>query len=281
MLYNKKLVVVNGTEPRPIGKSVVPTKVESLIKRWSVKIPIPPITVGPDGKITIPAVAFSAKNKTAKITIVKTFDHGEQLVHEGGDQVEPGGSSFEYEVMVDEAGTRFLTANISSWHMNQDLLMPTNIGNNQTVPVYYTVGYWNETQPIKVNVVKGKNLFRFMRRSADDIAIKEFFLYKEEPTIPPPPRNHTPGPPPPPVDLYIELGKGLTCQSQGILELTPEECGIACEKFHFKYTGSRAREFIHGCFVLESGEWKGNGNFNTNKSAVCCGPDARAVCLRH
>jgi len=281
MLYAKKLAIVNGTVPRPIGKSVVYTKVEAFIKRWNVKVPHANITIGPDGTMTIPAVAFTAKNRSAKISIQKSMsDEGYHIRHEGGDEIDVERTSFEYEITVDEAGTRFLTANISSWHMNQDLHLDTNVGLNKTVPVYYTVGYWNQTQSMKVNLVKGKNLLRFVRRSEDALAIKEFFLYKTKPDIPPPPKNHTPGPPPPPLAKYIELSAGKTCESQGIEPLTPKECTIACEYFGFKDTGSRNREFFSGCFVLVAGEWKGNGNFNTNTSAVCCDPDARALCLR-
>lgn len=281
MLYDKKLITVNGTVPRPIGKSVVETKVERLIKRWPDVLPPPNITVGPDGTITIPAVAFTAKNKSAQITVMKSFykKDGQQLLHQTGDEISPEKTSFEYDITVDEAGTRFLTANISSWHMNQDLLLFWSTY-NASAPVYYTVGFWNQTQPIAVKLVKGKNKLRFMRRSGTELAIKEFFVYKTKPDIPPPPKNHTPGPPPPPLDKYIELSAGKTCESQGILPLTEKECSIACTYFGFKYTGARNRDYYSGCFVLESGEWKGNGNFNSNTSAICCDPDARAVCLR-
>jgi len=224
----------------------------------------------------------SSKNKSANIAVMKSFDDGQQLLHETGDEVNPEKTSFEYEITADEAGTRFLTANISSWHMNQDLIL-LRLRKNKTyplVPVYYTVGYWNQTQPIEVEIVKGKNVLRFMRRSSTELAIKEFFLYKTKPDIPPPPKNHTPGPPPPPVTDYIELSAGKTCVSQGILPLTAFECSIACQYLGFKYTGVRQRDFFSGCFVLESGEYKGNGNYNSNTSAVCCDPDARAVCLR-
>jgi len=146
--------------------------------------------------------------------------------------------------------------------------------------VFYTVGFWNLTQSIEVKLMKGKNVLRFTRRSVRALAFKEIFLFKTKPVIPPPPANHTPAPEPPPVSEYIELSAGKTCVSQGILPLTAKECEIACEYFEFKDTGSRSRPFFSGCFALVGGPWKGNCNFNVNASAVCCDPDARALCLR-
>ena len=286
MLYAKKIAVqvthANETAPvRPIGPSVVPTQVAKLIDRWPQKLATPNITTARDGTITIPAVAFSSKNRTAKLTVMKSFDAGQQLLHESGDEIVPESASFEYEVTVREEGDFYLTANFSTWHMDQDLLLTTNSSTQPlAVPVFYSVGFWNETQPVVVRLLQGKNVLRFMRLSGRELAIKEFFLFKTEPVVPTPPTNHTPAPSPPPVTQYIELSAGKTCESQGILPLTVQECTIACKYFGFKDTGSRSRPFFSGCFALESGEYKGNCNFNVNTSAVCCSADARALCLR-
>ena len=286
MLYAEKIAVqvthANETAPvRPIGPSVVPTQVAKLIDRWPQKLATPNITTARDGTITIPAVAFSSKNRTAKLTVMKSFDAGQQLLHESGDEIVPESASFEYEVTVREEGDFYLTANFSTWHMDQDLLLTTNSSTQPlAVPVFYSVGFWNETQPVVVRLLQGKNVLRFMRLSGRELAIKEFFLFKTEPVVPTPPTNHTPAPSPPPVTQYIELSAGKTCESQGILPLTVQECTIACKYFGFKDTGSRSRPFFSGCFALESGEYKGNCNFNVNTSAVCCSADARALCLR-
>lgn len=271
----------NGTIPRTIGPSVVPTKVASLIKKWNTKLPTPNITTGPDGTIKIPAAAFTAKSRTASIDIMPSWDEGQQILHNGGNFIDPNASYFEYEVPMTKAGTYYLTANITSWHLDIDLQLTTNTSSTPThLPVFYTVGYWNETQAVEVKMVEGKNVLRFTRQTTRPFAIKELFLLTSKPDIPPPPKNHTPAPAPPPVSSYIELSAGKTCESQGIQELTEKECAIACEYFKFKYTGARQREYFSGCFALEAGEWKGNCNFNANKTAVCCDPDARAICLR-
>jgi hypothetical protein len=83
-----------------------------------------------------------------------------------------------------------------------------NGATNVTVPVFYTVGWWNETQPIPVAVVEGKNTLSFTRLSGRDLVIKEFNLYHVAPVVPKPPGNYTPSPPPPfpPAGNYIEVG---------------------------------------------------------------------------
>ena len=51
-----------------------------------------------------------------------------------------------------------------------------------------------------------------------------------------------------------------------------QDCTHACTDLGFKYTGPRARPNISGCFVLSTGPYAGNGNFNTNTSAPCAPP---------
>ena len=75
----------------------------------------------------------------------------------------PLSSSFEYEVTVAAGGEYYLTANHTTWHPNQNLSVSVNDAPNQDVPVYYTVGWWNETEPIEVALKAGKNTLSFTR----------------------------------------------------------------------------------------------------------------------
>jgi len=65
-----------------------------------------------------------------------------------------------------------------------------------------------------------------------------------------------------------------------------EDCNRACTALGFKSTGDRARANISGCFVMTEGQYKGNCNFNTNKSATCeppctlMGAEVRSLCIR-
>jgi len=133
---------------------------------------------------------------------------------------------------------------------------------------------------VEVTLVKGKNVLRFVRQLGAGLVFKQFFLLKQKPIVPPAPGNYTPAPAPPPINSYIQLASGLTCTSQGILDLDGSECAYASLHFGFKYTGARARPSMVGCWGLVGGEWPGNSNLNTNTSATCCDPTQRALCLR-
>ena len=108
-----------------------------------------------------------------------------------------------------------------------------------------------------------------------------------KPNIPAPPRNFTPTPPPKPND-YIEVSAMTTCVKQGITDVPEKYCNLACESLGLKYTGAKPRMNMTGCYALTSGQWNGDCNYNTNKSATVCsdppctvfGSVAQQICLR-
>ena len=278
------------------AKSVVPTKVEALLEKFKTQPTVPKITTDPkDGTITVPAAAFSSKNRSASVTIMQSADEGSQILHGGCRSdvgppcAQPQSSAFVYEVTSDDGGSYYLTANHTTWHPNQNLSVSVNDGAEQDVPVYYTVGWWNETLPIEVTLTKGKNTLSFSRTSVRELAFKEFLLYKQKPSdIKPPPANFTPTPAPvyPDKSSYIEVPAATTCIKQGITPVPEADCSRACGALGFKSTGDRARANISGCFVMTEGPYAGNCNFNTNKSATCeppctlMGSEVRSLCMR-
>merc|ERR1712137_510573 len=120
------------------------------------------------------------------MTVEHSADGGTQVLHNGGGVLEHYNNSvFEYEVYVNETATYFLVANFTTWHINQDLLARVNSeDSDEKVGLFYTYGRWQETQPLEVQLVKGKNVLRFARISDRPVVIREFFLYKTEPLIP-------------------------------------------------------------------------------------------------
>lgn len=226
MLYAKK--IANATHPptpRPIGPAVVPTKIGAFLKKWQEPLPTPNITVDAT-KITVPAAAIASKAHNAPVATMWSFDAGEQLVHSAGNFAHPEDTAFSYVIEMEEAGTKYLTANISTWHMNTNLILSTNTTEGKqpiNVPVYWTVGYWNQTQPVEVDLVKGTNVLTFTRSSPAAIVIKDFFLYTTKPDVPPPNKNHTTKPIPPP-SAYIEVSPMTTCQKQGISMVPKNLC---------------------------------------------------------
>ena len=87
MLYTKKIAVQgNPAWNRPIPAAVPPivNKIDALLARSTKPIPPPPpITTASDGTITIPAVTYTSKNKSASIRTMIGFTDGVQLLHNG------------------------------------------------------------------------------------------------------------------------------------------------------------------------------------------------------
>ena len=168
-----------------------------------------------------------------------------------------------------------MTANISSWHIHIDLLLRVNNASDDAllpIPVYYTFGYWNQTQPVAVPLLAGKNELAFMRssESGEPMAIKEFFLYLTRPNFPAPPANYTPAPPAPRPDRFIEVPSDTTCAKQGITDVPANFCQQACEALAVKFEGGRPYANMTGCLVLTPAAGLPICAFNTNASAAVC-----------
>lgn len=297
MLYAKKIAVASAPAvPRVVGPAVVPSKISALIAKWPAKLPAPEVTTGADGTITIPAAAFTSKNRSASLTVMKSNigDEGEQVFNGGcrsslGPPCKtPTSSSWHYTFSVASAGTYFLAANFTTWHMDQDLIVTANGGPPAVVPVFYTVGWWNQTQPVPVKLTAGNNTLLFYRTTGRPLVFKAFNLYRSKPAIPQHPAAYTPSPAPkyPNASQYIEVPASTNCVQQGIMPMPEEDCSRACLALGFKYTGTRSRPNISGCFVLTETSIAGNCNFNLNKSATCTPPcqlynsTVRSLCLR-
>lgn len=206
-LYMKKIVVADSPAPNrtiPAAQPAGSNKIENLLARWADP-PAPPVqpSIAADGTITIPSASFTTKNRSAPVKSMLSFFEGTQLLSSGCTSsvgppcFDPQSSSVTYEIEATAAGLYFLTANFSTWHMNQDLMVSVNGANKVTIPMFYTVGRWNQTQPVQVTLVKGTNKLVFTRVSDRDVAFKEFLLYTRKPVVPPPPSNYTPAPSPP------------------------------------------------------------------------------------
>jgi hypothetical protein len=159
MLYLKKLTIgkYGPPPPRPKNSSLIANKVERLISRWSQKVPTPIITTSKDGTMSIPAAMGVMGRNSA---VMHSFDDGQQLLHTGEWKVNPQESAFEYTVSADTAHTAFLTVNFSTWHINQDLLLVLTDNTTRSLPVFWTAGEWNQSQPIPVELRAGNNTLR-------------------------------------------------------------------------------------------------------------------------
>eukprot|EP01050_Picozoa_sp_SAG11_P010311 SAG11_NODE_1026_length_6141_cov_13.737008_5_plen_828_part_00 len=295
MLYLKKSIA--KANAGAINRTIIvdPTnQVQKIVDRFAAPPPpAAPITTGADGKITIPAASFASKNTSAPVSVMTSADEGSQLLSNGCKSsvgppcFHPESSSWSYDVTAAKGGQYYLTVNFSTYHMDQDLWVTVNDAKPVELGVYYTVGYWNETQSSEVMLTTGKNTLKFTRLTNRDVMYKHVFLYTKKPDLPAPPANYTPSPPPPTpsANSYIQVPPSTTCVQQGIALVSQENCGHAAVALGLKYTGGRHEKpgvsVQPGCFAVVSGPYKGNANFNTNNESTCTQPCASAqICMR-
>jgi predicted nucleic acid-binding Zn-ribbon protein len=132
------------------------------------------IATGPNDAITIPAVATAnPKASTGKILFMPSPGGGTQL-HYGRNG---GPQDFEYAFEAPAAGRYALTARVVTPSWKQSLTVTANGGAAVEMPLPFTVGMWDTTEPVEIELVKGRNVLRFSRPDATaGVTIKEFTL---------------------------------------------------------------------------------------------------------
>jgi len=128
-----------------------------------------------NGVITIPAAATSKPSKsTGKILFLDSPLGGKQLHYSrtGGHQ------DFEYTFNAPAAGKYHLTAKVVTPSWKQSLLVSANGAKKPVeLPLPHTVGMWETTKPVVIELAKGKNVLRFTREgSVKGVTIKDFTL---------------------------------------------------------------------------------------------------------
>ena len=127
------------------------------------------IVVGPEGVITIPAVAQS--KPSGHYASMKSFAGGFQLHCTGGFKA-------EYAFEVPRAGKYLLTARVVTVQDDQKFLLSTNDAKAPVeIAVPYTIGLWQPTQPVPLSLAGGKNVLHFaLADGSRGVTIKEFTL---------------------------------------------------------------------------------------------------------
>ena len=128
--------------------------------------------VGRDGVITIPAVLCS---KSAGIIAMKSFAGGMQL-HCVRDLKSE--QKFECTFDAPQAGKYALAAQVVTVQSDQKLLLKPNDAKEPVeIAVPYTLGKWEQTQPVGIALAKGRNVLRFTRPAPSrGLTIKQFTL---------------------------------------------------------------------------------------------------------
>lgn len=133
------------------------------------------ISVDSKGVITIPAAATSKPTKSSgKILFLDSVLGGKQLHYSrtGGHQ------SFEYTFEAPAAGKYQLTARVVTPSWRQNLLVSANEAKEKVeLPLPHTVGLWDTTEAVIIELNKGKNVLSFSREGdVKGVTIKDFIL---------------------------------------------------------------------------------------------------------
>jgi len=155
-----------------------------------------PFLIHSDGTIVIPATSFVSPEKPSKnVLVMKSFDgNGDQLHLEHSGSVEYQLSSW----LANTGSSCYeLSAKVVNVHRNQKPLLVTMKSNNpgvrsiengyelvdinapdglQELQVPYTMGYWQKTESIRVNLVPGARLGFTREDPCWGLSVKEFYL---------------------------------------------------------------------------------------------------------
>ena len=127
------------------------------------------IVIDKDGVITIPAGAPS--KSSGRFASTKSFLGGLQ-VHA------TGGFKAEYAVDAPRAGTYALALRVVTVQEGQKFLVQANDAKDTVeIAVPYTIGKWQQTQPVAIALVNGKNVLHItLKDGSRGVTIKEFTL---------------------------------------------------------------------------------------------------------
>ncbi len=171
VIKNAKTLAAVGTD---IGEANV-TKEKVEIAKVKMTEKDREISVDDKGVITIPAAATTKPTKsTGKILFLDSVLGGKQLHYSriGGPQ------TFEYTFDAPAAGKYELAARVVTPTWRQSVLLTVNNSKSPVeIPLPFTVGMWDTTEPVTVELTKGPNHFVFKRDGdVKGITLKDFTL---------------------------------------------------------------------------------------------------------
>lgn len=122
-----------------------------------------------NGTVTIPAVAHS--KSSGKVAAMESFSGGMQMHFLGG-------AKADYGFELPFSGKYLLTAKVATVQKGQYFLFGVNDSKQPIeTAVPYTIGMWQQMEPIEVSLNKGRNTLHFeLKEGSRGVTIKEFTL---------------------------------------------------------------------------------------------------------
>ena len=126
-------------------------------------------SVGIDGVITIQSVSHS--KPTGSHAAMRSYLGGLQLYASGGFKA-------QYVIDAPHSGKYSLVARVATVHEGQRFVLSANGSSSlMEVPVPYTVGMWQQSKPIELDLSKGRNTLQFaIKEGSRGVSIKDFTL---------------------------------------------------------------------------------------------------------
>ena len=121
------------------------------------------------GVITIPAVAHT--RPAGSFATMKSFDSGQQMHCKGG-------FTAQYEFDAPRAGKYTLTARVATFSDDQKFQFTLNrAAGPADAALPFTTGLWQETKPLELTLVAGKNLLQVtLPQGSRGVTVKDFML---------------------------------------------------------------------------------------------------------
>ena len=182
LAFYKKLAIVEESEREelaPTGEELAESNVEATpeeIVMMSMTEADKTIVVGRDGVITIPpAACLKPTNCTARIRFMRTIEDDAIQVHYSLGDGRP--ELLKYRVEAPAAGTYELSMQVCTLTMDRKFMLRLNRRTLLDIPLPYTKGYWKDTEPLSVELKKGRNTLLFTTEAPNKgVSIKYFNL---------------------------------------------------------------------------------------------------------
>jgi len=160
------------------GPTVVISKIDKFIQNINENAPALSVEKRDNGTIIIPAASFKESNEKKHVRSHQSFEGGNQLHLVDGE----GYVTYEIpeSISFQEDKDYMLSVTVSTVHLTQQNLK-IEINNEATIyeiEIPYTMGEWQETEPIEIEAGSLSRM-KFYRRKASDcfgLAIKEITL---------------------------------------------------------------------------------------------------------
>ena len=178
-LMQRKIFADSCTESsfERTGPGVVVGKIEKYIQEIDENAPPLPFEVEKAGGFIIPAASFTESNGKKHVKAHQSFGGGTQLNLINGE----GWVTYEIpsNVTFNQDKDYMLVAKVCTVHRDQQpLKLEVDGGTVYELKVPYTLGQWEETEPVKVEV-GGLSVMKFFRTKSPNcfgLAIKSFTL---------------------------------------------------------------------------------------------------------